>query len=268
MSGIGRCANDIRACHREDQVAHESLDALEQRRGGKPLSKSVTPSGAGRAEAKRDWTATEGGVRVGGKAMRTLGHHALREAGVVAGEHGAKAGLEKFVARSAPSAAKAGEKALHGLSLVAWIKSGVELVTEAHAGAVGDAKAQGQRERDGVYRDAMRAFIVGQCGGVFSNEFRGYLMRDVHAASKQLAGKMVSEAVATRGAGYEAEKSVAQTMAKAGMAEAKARGITDSAALEKALTSDAGFREKFESSTAFRLGVAAHVYEKWRASQR
>lgn len=269
MSGIGRCSNDIRACHREDQVAHETLDALERRNGGKPLAKSVTPNGAGRTEAKRDWTATEGGKRVGAKAAKALGHHAATETGINVAEHGMKRGLKAFVEHSAPRAAQLGEKALHGLGLVAWIKAGVELGTEAHQGAVADAKAQGQRETDGLHRDAMRAFIVGQSGNVFSAEFRAYLMRDVHSASKRVAGKMVTEAVSARGAaGYDAEKTVVQAMAKQGIAQAKAHGITDEVALAKALKGDASFKEKYEASTAFRLGVASYVYESWRAAQR
>lgn len=269
MSGVGRCSNDIRACHREDQVAHETLSALEQRNGGKPLAKGVTPSGAGRAEAKKEWTATEGAQRVGPKAAKALGGHGAKEAGIVAGEHGMKRGLKAFAEHSASRTAQLGEKALHGVGLVMWIKAGVELATEAHEGAVGDAKAQGRRESDGLQRDAMRAFIVGQSGNVFSSGFRAYLMQDVHAASKQVAGKMVSEAVASRGAaGFEAEKVVVQTMAKQGIVQAKAHGISDKAALDKALKTDAAFKEKYESSTAFRLGVASYVYESWRASQR
>ncbi|MBK8997034.1 MAG: hypothetical protein IPM35_14980 [Myxococcales bacterium] len=273
MSGIGNCRIDIRACHREDQLAHETLSEMETRKGGKALPRTLTPNGPGRAEAKQGGSATEAGARVMKKAGPALAHHAGIHGPLVAAEHGAAHGLKAFAARAASEAGKKGAelglKALHGISLAAWIATGLQVAAEAHAGSVGEAKSQGQRESDGLYRDAMRTFILKQGGSVFSPEFRSFMTRDVHAASKQMATQMEFRAAAARGsASLDAERVVVQTMAKQGIAVAKSLGITTGAALEKALGTDPAFAEKFQSSTAFRLGVAAHVYEAWRAAQR
>lgn len=273
MSGIGSCRNDIRACHREDQLAHETLNEMETRKGGKPLSGGLTPNGPGRAEAKHAGSATEAGVRVMKKAGPVIAHHAGVESLIKGTEHGAAHGLKAYASRAASEAGKKGAelgvKALHGLGLALWIATGLQIAAEVHAGSVGEAKSQGQRESDGLYRDAMRTFILKQGGSAFSPEFRAFMTRDVHAASKQMATRMEYYAAAARGsASFDAERVVVQTMAKQGIAAAKALGVTTGSALEKALSSDPAFAEKFQSSTAFRLGVASHVYEAWRAAQR
>lgn len=263
---VGSCRNDINACHREDQQARWALDEVIAKRGGKPAAASLTPNGAGRAAAKREWSATAGGARVAQKALPVLAGHAAVKAALHGVEHGAEKSLERFAERATSEAgaraARTGLAALHALSLAAWIKAGVELVTEAHEGAVTDAREQAQREQDGLNRDAMRLFIIGGSGGVFSAGYRRFLTEGVSSESKKVASDMVGIATSQLGASFEAERAVIQAMAKSGMQAARAHGIRSGAELERALAKDPKFLESFEASTAFRMGVGAWVYEQ------
>jgi hypothetical protein len=161
-------------------------------------------------------------------------------------------------------ASQSASKLVHGveaLGFVALVFEGVKLVTEMHEGAVSDAREQAQREMDGINRDAMRAFIFSGTGDVLPAKYRAYIARAISKDGVRVAMKMVTHASVDNGR-YEAEKQVMRAMAKHGMDEANRLSLSTRADLERALKSDAGFREKFESSTAFRLGVGAVLFER------
>lgn len=266
---VESCRSDIKAHHREDQYAREILDDVVAKRGGKPASSALTPNGPGLADAKRQWHATEGGVRVADKLIKAMNEKA-RQA-VLEGnpdkavQRGGVAPADACgAARSQPKGDGVSIRGLRGLNLVLWIKTGVEVATELHKGAGDDGKQQAQRETDGLNRDAMRLFIVGNSGSVFSPAYRSFLTRDVSGASKKVASDMVTIATAKRGASYDAEATVIRAMAKQGAEAAKTKGIATGEALEKAFATDPEFKKLFESSTAFRLGVGAYVYEHSR----
>jgi len=191
-----------------------------------------------------------------------LGKKALLKGAIHAGEHTLAHGIQHLPGR----AAAIGMKALHGASLAYWIYSGVQLTTKGHMGAVNDAKQQAQREMDGLNRDAMRVFILGVCGDVFAADFKQAVLRDVPPEAKSVAGKMVTHA--TQRGGYEGERVVAQVKAQQGMQMAKELEIRTGADLQKALATNPKFRDEYETSTAFRFGVAAHVFGESKPAKR
>lgn len=265
MDPVSRCSNDINACHREDQYSREKLDEVVAQRGGKPASKSLTPSGIGYAAAKHESSATEAGKRMARKAAGPVAEAAGSEVAKHVAEKRTHKALVTFAKRTASPAlgkvAGGAAKVVAGAGFLATVYEGVKLATEAHAGAVADAREQGQREMDGLNRDAMRAFIFAGTGDVLPAAYRAHIAAGVSEQGKRVAMKMVTHASVEANGRYEAEKHVMRTMAREGMAAAKRLLVSSRESLESALKADASFREKFESSTAFRLGVGAVLFQ-------
>jgi hypothetical protein len=238
------CRRDVDRCGAEDREVHQALNQSLERAGEKRAGKDVTARGPGWDETKKEQgTGAKRLVeKVSGKAVIAK----VIEKGLL---HAAEKGI-----------AKAGfEVVAHGMSVVGWVKTGVEVTTHVHKATTDTARELGAELHQANLRDAQNVTVLRMAAPKLPKE---YVKRELEARSRasDYAKKIETVLQSRPPASYLKLMKSVQQSAQAGIDAAKQRGIDSPTKLAETLKKDADFAKAYDSNTAFRHGVRSTVY--------
>jgi hypothetical protein len=240
---VQACRRDIKQCSADDQEVHQALNQSLARSGEKKARNEAGPNGPGFEETKK-----RQGMGV---------EHLVRKVGV--GKLAQKVVEKGFVHGAKDIAQHAGKKALaNAISIVGWVKTGVEVTTYVHKASVETAKELGQELHEGNLRDAQSLAILRMASPKLPKE---YVSRETATRSRagDYARKIETGLQARPPAEYlKLVKSVQQS-AQAGIEQAKKLGVDSEAKLAEALARNADFAKAYDANTAFRHGVRSQL---------
>jgi hypothetical protein len=262
---VNGCATHIRFCEADEQWLHQTASERLRRSADPPLSPTATSRGESYREAKENTTATRGALEL----VKQLAPKPVKVAGDIAKHQLLDRSLHAFGKYLQTAGMQVLGDAISGaarrLGSAMVVYEAVKLTSEAHAGSVEFAKAEGKRINQAFWHDAQRIVILAGAGDALDPEYRKSMVRDMHPVSLKLAEQLVTDLTHRDAARYEHMKQALHTAAEAGVTKARELQLTSPAELQRALSRDPELRAVYERDSAFAHGVQSAIFTAERA---